>query len=202
MHIIIDGYNLIGRGKGLRGNIAAKRKKHVEDLSQYHRITGYQVTVVFDARHSNELKERQEWVSGVLVIYSRPGEQADDVIAKLAGDLKDSCIVVTSDRNLRGVVTKYGSTVMYCGKFESQLHNVLSEQQGSGFNDTNKVSDLTYEYKKMDALERAKDDGIDLTLLYENLTRTPTERIENFLGWLEFVEELQRAKEKKGRKEC
>lgn len=50
-----------------------------------------------------------------------------------------------------------------------------------------------------DAIERAKEDGIDITLLYENLSHTPTERIENFLKWLEFAEELRRAKQKKER---
>jgi hypothetical protein len=48
-----------------------------------------------------------------------------------------------------------------------------------------------------DAIERAKEDGIDLTLLYENLSHTLTERIENFLRWLEFAEELRKAKQKK-----
>ncbi len=48
-----------------------------------------------------------------------------------------------------------------------------------------------------DAIERAKEDGIDITLLYENLFRTPTERIENFLRWLEFAKELRKAKQKK-----
>ncbi len=43
-----------------------------------------------------------------------------------------------------------------------------------------------------DAIERATEYGIDITLLYENLSRTPTERIENFLRWLEFVDELKR----------
>jgi hypothetical protein len=50
-----------------------------------------------------------------------------------------------------------------------------------------------------DAVERAKEDGIDITILYENLSRTPTERIENFLRWLEFAEELRRAKQRKER---
>ncbi len=51
--------------------------------------------------------------------------------------------------------------------------------------------------KTKDAIERAKEDGIDITLLYENLSRTPTERIENFLRWLEFAKELRKAKQKK-----
>ena len=45
----------------------------------------------------------------------------------------------------------------------------------------------------MDAIERAKENGIDLTLLYENLSLTPTQRIDKFLNVLEFAEELKRA---------
>lgn len=45
----------------------------------------------------------------------------------------------------------------------------------------------------MDAIERAKEDGIDLTLLYENISLTPTQRIDKFLNVLEFAEELKRA---------
>ncbi|MEW6006856.1 MAG: hypothetical protein AB1595_01705 [bacterium] len=51
--------------------------------------------------------------------------------------------------------------------------------------------------KHKDAIERAKEYGLDLTLLYENLKRTPTERIENFVRWLELVDELKRAKQRK-----
>ncbi len=49
---------------------------------------------------------------------------------------------------------------------------------------------------------RAKEYGLDLTLLYENLKRTPTERIENFVRWLEFVDELRRSKQRKENKPC
>lgn len=53
-----------------------------------------------------------------------------------------------------------------------------------------------------DAIKMAKEYGLDLTLLYENLKRTPTERIENFVRWLEFVDELRKAKKKKDSKQC
>ncbi|MEW6202170.1 MAG: hypothetical protein AB1546_09355 [bacterium] len=45
---------------------------------------------------------------------------------------------------------------------------------------------------KQDVLEKAKEYGIDLTLLYENLSLTPTERIEKLKNTLEFVEELRK----------
>jgi hypothetical protein len=66
-----------------------------------------------------------------------------------------------------------------------------------GVENINKVNESMDEYKTKDAIERAKEYGIDITLLYENLSRTPTERIENFLGWLEFADELRRAKKRK-----
>jgi hypothetical protein len=43
------------------------------------------------------------------------------------------------------------------------------------------------------AVERAQEFGIDITLLIQNLKRTPTERLQYLQGFLAFVEELQRA---------
>jgi hypothetical protein len=71
-----------------------------------------------------------------------------------------------------------------------------------GVENINKLKEAISEYKTKDAIERAKEYGIDLTLLYENLSRTPTERIENFLGWLEFADELRRAKKRKDEMKC
>jgi len=47
--------------------------------------------------------------------------------------------------------------------------------------------------KPKDPIQVAVDFGIDLTLLYERLKLTPTERIEKHEQMLEFVEELRRA---------
>ncbi len=48
-----------------------------------------------------------------------------------------------------------------------------------------------------DAIERATEYGIDITLLYENLSLSPTQRIEKFLNALEFAEELRKAGRRK-----
>ncbi len=54
--------------------------------------------------------------------------------------------------------------------------------------------------KRKDPIQKAIDYGIDVTLLYERLKLTPTERIEKHEQMLEFVEELRRAgKEKYGK---
>jgi hypothetical protein len=46
------------------------------------------------------------------------------------------------------------------------------------------------------ALKNAQAHGIDLTLLFERLRWTPTERIEKHLQALEFANELRKAGEK------
>ena len=47
------------------------------------------------------------------------------------------------------------------------------------------------------ALKKAQDEGIDLTMLYERLSWTPTERLEKHLQMLEFANELRKAGQKK-----
>jgi len=51
--------------------------------------------------------------------------------------------------------------------------------------------------KKTDSIKEAIDFGIDVTLLYERLKLTPTERIEKHEQMLEFIEELRRAGKEK-----
>ena len=46
------------------------------------------------------------------------------------------------------------------------------------------------------ALKKAQEEGIDLTLLYERLSWTPTERIEKHFQMLEFANELRKAGQK------
>ena len=46
------------------------------------------------------------------------------------------------------------------------------------------------------ALKKAQEEGIDLTLLYERLSWTPTERIERHLQMLEFANDLRKAGER------
>ena len=47
------------------------------------------------------------------------------------------------------------------------------------------------------ALEKAVDEGIDISLLYERLSWSPTERIEKHQRALEFAERLREAGKRK-----
>ena len=129
MHFIIDGYNLIGRQKGLRGDIESRRERLIEDLSRYQQVTGHHVTVVFDGWRTGRESEHKEDVGGVSLIFSRRGERADSVIARMAGEmaceLGSSWVAVTSYRELRKIIRDCGCTVIYAGEFEKRLNKAL-----------------------------------------------------------------------------
>src|SRR3989475_11563869 len=84
IHLIIDGYNLLGVRGGLRGDVEAKREALIRDLAGYRQRKGHPVTVVFDGWRSGHPVERAEWREGLEVVYSKQGEQADAVVKRLA----------------------------------------------------------------------------------------------------------------------
>jgi predicted RNA-binding protein with PIN domain len=117
MDIIIDGYNLIGSDQGLRGDLESKRNWLIQRLSLYHQTKGFNVTVVFDGWRAGLIDEVAEKKGDVTVIYSRQGEKADSVIVRLARQKGSGCVVVTSDREVRRAVEKFGAIAIYAGEF-------------------------------------------------------------------------------------
>lgn len=69
-----------------------------------------------------------------------------------------------------------------------------------GFENINKVKEEISNYKIKNPIEEAIDFGIDVTLLYDTLTLTPTERIELHQRMLETAEELRKAGKRKNAK--
>jgi predicted RNA-binding protein with PIN domain len=82
--ILVDGYNVIKRDVSLHSlgakNLAAARQLLINQLANRYRHTPHQVIVVFDG---NEISEQIAQERRVRIIYSRAGETADSVIARL-----------------------------------------------------------------------------------------------------------------------
>ena len=68
--IIIDGYNLIGTQ---HRDITAARDRLIEELIQYRKRRGHDVTVVFDGWREGPGAEHREVRAGVAVVYSPLG---------------------------------------------------------------------------------------------------------------------------------
>lgn len=124
MRLLIDGYNFIGRQKGLRGDLEEKRARLIEQLAAYRRIKALPVTVVFDGSG----KGAAERTGGIEVIFSGYGESADDVIVRMAEEFREGCTVVSSDRAVQDQVRRSGGVALYSGEFEARLRAALQQE--------------------------------------------------------------------------
>ncbi len=124
-NIIIDGYNLIRHSPDLQAidalDLEAARDALAERLTRYKRLRGHRITVVYDGLKGRSLAETKGRARGIRVIYSRRGEQADDVIRRLASKQAAGTVVVTSDRELARSVEAAGADVVDSPEFEARM---------------------------------------------------------------------------------
>jgi hypothetical protein len=109
----MDGYNVIGALDRYRaaGSLDAARELLINDALKAAGWTGRPLIVVFDADRGLG-SERAELRAGgaVRVVYSAPGESADDVIERLVSRLEHSATVFTADFALQRTALARGST--------------------------------------------------------------------------------------------
>jgi uncharacterized protein len=98
-YLIVDGYNVIGALERYRtGGLDESRELLINDALKAAGWTGRQIVVVFDAHRSPEPGRVEPRAGGaVRVVYSAPGESADDVIEGLLGNLAGPATVYTAD---------------------------------------------------------------------------------------------------------
>jgi uncharacterized protein len=113
-YLILDGYNVIGGieryASRNTGSLDASRDLLINDALKAAGWTGRRIIVVFDA-HGGPDPERTELRAGgvVRVIYSAPGESADDVIERLLSNLGASATVYSGDFALQRTALARGA---------------------------------------------------------------------------------------------
>jgi predicted RNA-binding protein with PIN domain len=127
MHVIIDGYNVIRQSSQLQildaMDLQAGREALLELLTQYRSRSHHRITVVFDGWQHGDLKESRDQHQGILIIYSRRGERADEVIKRLLHQERERALVVTSDREIQVFAEHVKASWINAGQFElSYLH--------------------------------------------------------------------------------
>jgi predicted RNA-binding protein with PIN domain len=127
MHLIVDGYNLIRQSSQLQildaMDLQAGREALLELLAHYRSRSHHRITVVFDGWQRGDLKESRDRYQGLLIVYSRRGERADEVIKRLLHQERERALVVTSDREIQVYADQVKAAWINAGQFElSYLH--------------------------------------------------------------------------------
>jgi predicted RNA-binding protein with PIN domain len=121
LRLIIDGYNFIGGTNGLASRLHDERERLIARLSEYERERKIPICVVFDGWKEGSLSQTFEMKQGIEVIFSRLGEKADQVIIRFLRQLKEQCIVVSSDREIRDYADRVGATSLTVREFQRKL---------------------------------------------------------------------------------
>lgn len=121
VHILIDGYNLMAKMDGLTGNFEARRGSFLSTLSQYRTQKFHEVIVVFDGEKGGWAEESHERTMGIIIIYSRLGEKADDVIKRMVKEDDLDYTVITSDKEIASFSETHGHTAIPSEDFIPKL---------------------------------------------------------------------------------
>jgi predicted RNA-binding protein with PIN domain len=125
MWIIVDGYNLIRQWPELarldRGDLQSGREALLAELQAYRRARGHRITVVFDGGEQGGLSEAAENVRGIAVRYSRRGETADAVIARLVAEGGGDAVVVSSDHEVLASARRRGAAALSSAEFITRM---------------------------------------------------------------------------------
>jgi predicted RNA-binding protein with PIN domain len=125
MWLIIDGYNVIRQWPELamldRSDLQAGREALLAELQEYRRAKGHKITVVFDGWEAGGFSEASERAGGIAVRYSKRGETADAVIARLSAEGAQGTVVVSSDREVLAAARRHGAGSLPADEFIERL---------------------------------------------------------------------------------
>jgi predicted RNA-binding protein with PIN domain len=124
--ILVDGYNVIKRDVSFHAlsmkRLAAARQLLIDQLASRYRHTPHQVIVVFDG---DGVSEQTYQHRRVRIMYSRAGETADSVIARLAASAQAAGRQVelySDDNEVRQSVAQQGGSVGSANQLTKHLN--------------------------------------------------------------------------------
>lgn len=125
MDILVDGYNVIMNSNLLHaagGKRELAREALIAQLAQRYRHTPHRVIVVFDGKGEWETVTYEK---RIRVVYSRHGETADSVIARLAAEARSAGREVemySNDREVQRSVVEQGGGARAVSHLANQLN--------------------------------------------------------------------------------
>src|SRR5438045_2084195 len=133
VRILVDGYSLLHAWEDVAPGkprfSAAAREELIMRLTRYHDACGTPITVVFDGASSLETFSPFPSTPEVEIVYSRPGQTADQLIERVTHRLRPygDVLVVTDDFAERDTVVSAGGTFSSCLGFIQTVESALAE---------------------------------------------------------------------------
>jgi len=160
MDLIIDGYNLLALDRRLDRGLEQSRNSLISQLARYHAAKPLNLTVVFDGWRSGSPNETRIAQDGISIVYSRLGEKADAVIIRLARERGSGAVVVSSDREIRTAVERFGVVALHAQEFHEILQNLDSPEGQSGFEDQFSRPSAQTSSKRLSKADRNRQDKL------------------------------------------
>ena len=171
VRILVDGYNLIHwihSNKQFRDNSqysllhgwpelapgvprhsARAREELIHVLTGFRDATGERITVFFDGSGAPPGTPKNESSRGLEILFSGPGQTADDLIERAAHRFQayGEVLVVTDDLVERDMVSGFGGSFSSCYNFIRRIESAMGDLQ----------EDLeAYNRRQRDAFQKAK----------------------------------------------
>jgi predicted RNA-binding protein with PIN domain len=166
VHIIIDGYNLIRQSSQWSRldieDMQLGREALLKTLAEYKKKKAHRITVVFDAAEATGIMERNGAVGGISVKVSSPGQSADTLIKRMAAELREKALVVSSDRDIVDHVSGLGAAVIGSPDSEMKISLALwghagdEDEENTGWRPTTRKKGPGRRLKKRQRRNRSK----------------------------------------------
>ncbi len=127
MQIVVDGYNLLN--VLFLDTMSGERDTMLKMLENYRRLSNNKVTVVFDSYKAGLSADTEEKHAGVKVIFTGFGKTADQKIKEIINQMREGCVVVSSDREIIQFAKGKNAGYIRSEDFSRRLFNVSYKDQ-------------------------------------------------------------------------
>ncbi|MBA2691755.1 MAG: NYN domain-containing protein [Rubrobacter sp.] len=159
-YLILDGYNVIGGITRYRtaatGGLDESRELLINDALKAAGWTGSDIVIIFDAHRSSEpLREELRAGGAVRLVFSGPGQSADDVIERLLPRLSGAVTLYTADFALQRAALARGAVRATPREFQALLNELPAVTRNPDKPSRSRVSDRLSE-KTLEELEEVR----------------------------------------------
>ncbi len=102
-------------------DLEGTREELIKRLLAYKRLKGHRITIVFDGKKSGSLSRTRMNQSGLEVIFSKDGEEADQILKEMAKRERHGITIVTSDRAVASFAEAHDAVAIPSDEFEAML---------------------------------------------------------------------------------